>query len=286
MKAEMDENKENSSTKQIENQVGFWDFQGMGRVQWRGQTSPLKGAYFLLLGTPDMHTRLRNSYVINLIESLDLPAGSRVMDAGCGRAVASFWLARKHPDWEFTGVELDPVLSRPLKRTISQGGWTNMTVVEEDINNLDMPGQFDLIFTIDMMEHIEDDVGLLRQFRAALKPGGRMVIHVPRRRQEQWRLLPFFRAHTVDTHVRNEYSADELRSLMESAGFEVTHLRETIGPWGEVAFELNQLFWPWVPLRYLMATLTYLLAIPFGYVDIAQNPSRGNSLMIAGVKPS
>jgi 2-polyprenyl-3-methyl-5-hydroxy-6-metoxy-1,4-benzoquinol methylase len=266
--------------------ISFWDFVHLGRPQWRGQPSPLKAAFFRLLGTPDTHTRLRNSYVINQIGQLPLPPHSRVLDAGCGRAVALFWLAQRHPDWHLTGIELDPVLSQPLRRAVDRGGWSNMTVVEGNIHDLDAQQGYDLVISIDMMEHIEDDLGLLQQFWQALKPGGFLVLHVPRRRQEQWRLLPMFHRHDVDTHVRNEYTSDELRQVVEQAGFQVVTLRETIGRWGEVSFELNQLFWPWPTVRYLMAVLTYPIAVPLGYLDVRQDPSQGNSLLITATRDS
>jgi SAM-dependent methyltransferase len=155
-----------------------------------------------------------------------------------------------------------------------------VNVIEGNIFDLDERNAYDLVISIDMLEHIKDDLGLLRQFRQALKPGGYLVLHVPRRHQEQWRLLPMFRRHKVEAHVRDEYTAGELRQVVEAAGLRVVELRETIGRWGEVSFELNQLFWPWSTLRYCAAILTYPLAVPLGYLDVRRNPSRGNSLLI------
>lgn len=281
-----------------ENVISFWDFVSMGRPHWRGQTSLLKAAFFLLFGSPDTHTRLRNSYVLNQIEQLDLPAQSRVLEAGCGRAIPLFWLAQRHPEWQLRGIELDPVLARSAQRVAVAGRWPNITIVEGNAFDLQEASAYDLLICIDTLEHIEDDVGLLRRFWQALKPGGYLVVHVPRRHQEMWRWLPVFRRHgvvghvrekiadgehrrvVIEGHVREEYTADELRQVAEKAGFHVVGLRETIGRWGEVSFELNNLFWPWRTLRYLMALLTYPVAIPVGYMDVWRNPAEGNSLLL------
>jgi ubiquinone/menaquinone biosynthesis C-methylase UbiE len=282
--------------------ISFRDFMSMGRPHWRGQTSLLKAAFFFLLGSPDTHTRLRNSYVLNRIEQLGLPPQSRVLEGGCGRGVSLFWLARHHPDWQLTGVELDPVLVRSARRAVERGHRANITITEGDILELDKENTYDLIICIDVLEHIQDDVGLLRRYWRALKPGGYLVLHVPRRRQEMWRWLPMFHRHgvkghvrdacaagkhrrvVIEGHVREEYTAEELRQVAEKAGFRVVGLRETIGRWGEVSFELNNLLWPWPALRYLLALLTYPVAIPIGYIDVRRNPAKGNSLLLTATR--
>ena len=282
--------------------IGFWDFMSMARPHWRGQTSLLKSMFFLFLGTPDIHTRLRNSYVLNQIEHLPLPVNCSVLDAGCGRAVSLFWLARRHPDWSLFGIELDPVMARSAQQAAERGGFANMTIVEDNIQELEKKDVFDLILSIDTLEHIPDDVGLLRRFRKALKPGGHLVLHVPRYHKEMWRWLPVFRRHGVhghvrdkttggerhqvfiEGHVRDEYTKEELRLVAENAGFSVLDLRETIGRWGEISFELNNLLWPWPTWRYLLSVLTYPIAIPIGYLDVLQSPTKGNSLMLTAIK--
>jgi SAM-dependent methyltransferase len=275
----------------------------MGRPQWRGQTSLLKAMFFLLLGSPDTHTRLRNTYVINQIGRLELPSDCRVLEGGFGRAATLFWLSRRHPGWHLTGVELDPLMAGDAGRAVARGGYGNVEIVEGSIEDLDQERYYDLAISIDIMEHIEDDVGFLKRHYRALKPGGHLVLHVPKRHQEQWRLFPAFRRHSVEDfvrdkrvgedvrqvlvhgHVRDEYTAEELRQVAEAAGFEVLDLRETIGRWGEISFELNHALWrcpTW--LRYLFSVLTYPLAVPIGYLDILAKPSRGNSLLLTAVR--
>lgn len=282
--------------------VGFWNFVSMGREQWRGQQSPLKAAFFLFLGTPDTHTRLRNSYVINQIERLDLPSQSHVMEGGFGRAIVLSWLARRHPDWHLTGVDLDPLMAEAARRVVEGGRYSNVEIVEGNIESLDEERTYDLAISIDTLEHIEDDLDFLRKHFRALKPGGFLVLHVPKRRQEQWRLIPAFRRHRVREivredasdgeahqvhvhgHVRDEYTAEELLHVVREAGFEIVDFRETIGRWGEASFELNNLLWPFPILRYLSALFTYPLAVPLGYIDVCSNPSQGNSLMVTAVR--
>jgi len=284
------------------NVITLLDFATMGRPHWRGQTSLLKKAFFFIFGSPDTHTRLRNSYVINGIEQLDLPPTCRVMEAGCGRAIPLLWLAKRHPSWKLTGIELDPILARSVQRILAYGHWPNVDFSEKDILTLNEENIYDLIIFIDVLEHIKDDVGLLTRFRRALKPGGYVVVHVPRRHQQMWRWLPPFRRHgvighvredtvggskrrvVIEGHVREEYIEEELQQAAEKAGLRVVKLRQTIGRLGEISFELNNLFWPQQVLRYMAALVTWPLAIPIGYLDVRRNPPVGNSLLLIATR--
>ncbi len=72
-------------------------------------------------------------------------------------------------------------------------------------------GSFDYLFAFEVLEHIEDDLGVLRQWLAKLRPGGRILISVPahaRKYGESDRLVG---------HVRR-YERRELRALLENAG--------------------------------------------------------------------
>ena len=287
--------------KQNKNIITFREFVSMGRPHWRGQDSWWKSAAFFVLGSPDTHTRLRNSYVINAINQLELPGDCRVLEAGCGRAIPTLWLAKNKPDWQLTGMELDPVMTRSLEKVIETGDYPNVNLIEADILELEYEDAFDLIICIDTLEHIKDDVGLLGRFHRALSSGGHLVIHVPRRHQEMWRWIRAFKNHgvvghtresdsgeqsrvVIEGHVREEYTAGELRNVVEAAGFQMINLFGTIGHLGEISFELNNLFWKNHQLRYTLALLTYPIAIPIGFMDINRYPQEGNSLLITAQK--
>jgi glycosyltransferase involved in cell wall biosynthesis len=71
---------------------------------------------------------------------------------------------------------------------------------------------FDSVVCLNVLEHIEDDRGALRRLYQLLTPGGRLLLFVPADQS-------LF--GTMDTQVGHfrRYSRDELRELIESAGF-------------------------------------------------------------------
>jgi SAM-dependent methyltransferase len=261
--------------------ISFWDYAGLGRPQWRGESSLAKALYFLVLGAPDAHARIRNAHVLNLIEELPLPPQVEGLELGSARGLSLFWLARHHPQWQLLGVDLEEEWVTISERAARRGKYDNLAFRHGAAEDLENKGMYDLILCVDALEHIPDDYGLLVKIREALTPQGCLVIHVPRRRFDQWRLISAFQGYTVDGHVGEEYREGELRQLMERAGFRILTFQQTFGRWGEIAFELNMLAWRRWKLRNLLALLTYPLALPLGYVDVTRPPVWGNSFLVA-----
>jgi len=203
-----------------------------------------------------------------------------VLDAGCGYAYASFWLARHCPSWKIWGIDSDPeTVNRNLQAAYCLG-LENLCFRVGDVARLEVDVSFDLIFSIDVLEHLEDDVGALSTWRQSMSRAGWLVLHLPLRHQIQRRIFPFFRQHIIANHVRDEYTAGEIEAMLAQAGFTVHSITYGFGVWGELAFELNYLFW-WRPrIRMLFALLTFPLAVLLGYVDSNSSPHWGNSLVV------
>jgi SAM-dependent methyltransferase len=78
-------------------------------------------------------------------------------------------------------------------------------------------GAYDLIVLLDVLEHIEDDVGSLQMLAGKLAPGGRMVLTVP---AAPW----MWSAHDVAHHHKRRYTAGSLRRAFAAGGFRVRHM--------------------------------------------------------------
>jgi 2-polyprenyl-3-methyl-5-hydroxy-6-metoxy-1,4-benzoquinol methylase len=77
---------------------------------------------------------------------------------------------------------------------------------------------FDAAVLINVLEHIEDDEGALRDLLTALKPGGRLILWVP-----AFEILYSDFDQKIGHHRR--YRMAELRARLSSAGYEVTDIR-------------------------------------------------------------
>lgn len=260
--------------------LAYWQFRQVGREQWLVQHNLLVRTYVRLFGPLGVHARIRNTRVINAIRRLDLPPTARILDAGCGHAYATFWLARHYPNYHIRALDSDPELVAAGQRIATKLGLNNVEFLKIEVNKLAEVSTYDLIFSIDLLEHVVDDTGALRVFRRALRPDGWLLLHLPRRHQDHRRFFPTFKTHTTPEHVRDEYAAGEIRNRLNQAGFQVEYLRYGFSMWGELAFELNYLFWKWNGLRVLAALLTHPLAVWLAYMDTRQDYEDGNSLLV------
>jgi len=151
-----------------------------------------------------------------------------ILDAGCGSGVFTFELAKRHPEAQVLGVELEPDLVDRANAIARHAGLANCRFEQGDVTKLDFDAAFDLVVSVDNFEHVEDDVGAMRALLQALRPGGRLVAHVPGY-ERRW--LVFGRRVNFDVpgHVRPGYRSDELVGKLTDAGFDVVGHHHTYG---------------------------------------------------------
>ncbi|HEV7501840.1 MAG TPA: class I SAM-dependent methyltransferase [Vicinamibacteria bacterium] len=140
-------------------------------------------------------------------------AGSRVLDAGCGRSL----FTEIRPDWPFriVAADVDFDLLAARKAEFPAVRW-----VVGDAHPLPFrDATFDGLFAGELVEHLPDPEAGVEEFRRVLRPGGTLVLTTPNRRRL---------ANVVDRSERpyspdhlSELSYDEARALLRARGFTV-----------------------------------------------------------------
>ncbi len=181
--------------------------------------SQFERAYARLLGAPANGLRIRLRRVLPATDG----RYQTILDAGCGSAVFSFELAKRHPEATVVGVDSDAGLVARAQEIASRAGLHNCSFQQGDVTTLGFSGAFDLALSVDNLEHVTDDVGAMRTLWQTLRPGGTLVVHVPGY-QRRWLLFGRRVNFDVPGHVRPGYRAEELVNKLTAAGFEVaTH---------------------------------------------------------------
>lgn len=108
-----------------------------------------------------------NHYLASLIDRHVEP-NSEVLDFGAGTGTFALPLMRRGV--ELICVEPDAVLSAKLR-----AAGANVTRRLDDIAD----NSLDLIYTLNVLEHIADDANTIRALSTKLKPGGTLFIYVP-----------------------------------------------------------------------------------------------------------
>lgn len=134
----------------------------------------------------------------------DLPKSARILEIGAGTGHNLPMLAAFG---EVDAIEIDPaaraIASERLGKPVGGAPLPELTGVER--------GSYDMIAVLDVVEHVEDDIGALKAMAACLKPGGKILITVP---AHQW----MWSAHDVVNHHKRRYSKARLTASLKAAG--------------------------------------------------------------------
>jgi len=261
----------------------FGTFLRLGRQLALRHRNPLKRLAYRLLGDLNVHRRVRSAHVIRALDGAIRP-GAEVLDAGCGEGACAVALAERFASVRVTGIDIDPA-SVVACRALAAGLPDHDVHFEQaDVTNLPYRDRFDAVVCSEVLEHVWEDQAALGSLHRALKPGGRLVVHVPLRHRLQRRILPGYRGACVAGHVREEYVREEIVEKVERSGFQIERVGTTFGPAGELAFELNTL--PvGAKLGRLMALFTLPAALLLAYLDVmVHGRTAGNSLLVVAHK--
>jgi trans-aconitate methyltransferase len=105
------------------------------------------------------------------------PAGSRVLEAGCGVGAQTVTLARRSPDARFMSIDVSAESVAEAARRVEEAGLTNVTFEQADIFSLPFePRSFDHVFVCFVLEHLARPVEALRILDGLLAPGGTITV--------------------------------------------------------------------------------------------------------------
>lgn len=148
--------------------------------------------------------RGRRSVIERVIEDLQLAGEARILDAGCGSGRNMVEFARHGT---VTGVELSDT-SVALARERGAGEVIEGSVLEMPFE----PGTFELAASLDVIEHLQDDLAALRELRRVVAPGGALLVTVP---AYQW----LWSGHDEINHHFRRYTRRSLQQIGEQAGW-------------------------------------------------------------------
>jgi ubiquinone/menaquinone biosynthesis C-methylase UbiE len=105
------------------------------------------------------------------------PAGSRVLEAGCGVGAQTTTLARNSPEALFTSVDISETSVIAARRKVTAAGLSNVQFEQADIFNLRYgKNSFDHIFVCFVLEHLSQPIEALQKLKSHLKPGGTITV--------------------------------------------------------------------------------------------------------------
>ena len=222
----------------------------------------------------------------------------RVLDAGTGFGQYTYWLLRTFPTVEVVAVDVKrDYLDRAeaFVNTTPHGGrvqWIEGDLTDPAEPFFAEPDAFDVVLSVDVMEHIEDDRAVFRNVARVLKPGGHLVVNTPSDLGGSG-ITEAGQESFIGEHVRDGYNAAELAEKLETAGLRVVETTYAYGRFGTVGWRLLVQG----PIRALNASRAAALVPPVYYaamgpvglalnaLDLRDRNARGTGLSVVARKP-
>jgi SAM-dependent methyltransferase len=149
--------------------------------------------------------RARQSIVTRLLARYVGETPDGILDVGCGTGATTMAIAN---GGAVLGIDLGA-------EAVTSARARGLEVAQMDATSIGARSEsFGLVVALDVLEHLDDPMAAAREFRRALRPGGRLLVTVP---AYQW----LWSSHDVALGHRRRYTRHPLRTLLQGAGFEV-----------------------------------------------------------------
>jgi ubiquinone/menaquinone biosynthesis C-methylase UbiE len=151
---------------------------------FQGKRVPLDEAFFAdaaLARFYDEHARRFMGIIYrrfaDRINKLDL-AGQRVLDIGTGTGLLSFVIAKDHPEWQITGIDISEDMLKLARETAARNGLSAATVFKQAAaESLPFPeSSFDLVVSNASLHLWKDPVKVMDEMARVAAPGGYCLI--------------------------------------------------------------------------------------------------------------
>jgi trans-aconitate methyltransferase len=105
------------------------------------------------------------------------PAGSRVLEAGCGVGAQTVTLAGKNPEALIVAMDISETSLEEAARKMAAAGLTNVRFQQGNIYHLPFaPQSFDHVFVCFVLEHLKEPDTALQRLKEFIRPGGTITV--------------------------------------------------------------------------------------------------------------
>ncbi len=156
--------------------------------------------------------RSRNRVIKNLLNKhLGNSTSKSFLEIGCGNGFILKGLM-EFENYKLVGADIHIQGLKYAKERLP-----DVEFIQLDATRMPFENEYDAIGAFDVLEHIDDDIAVIKNVHKALKRDGTFIVSVP---QYQWM---WSHMDDIDQHKRR-YSRKELKNKLMENGFEVTYL--------------------------------------------------------------
>jgi 2-polyprenyl-3-methyl-5-hydroxy-6-metoxy-1,4-benzoquinol methylase len=185
-----------------------------------------------------------------------------ILDAGCGFGQYSWRMSRMNKKSKIKAVDIDNELISDCSEFFNKAGLSDRISLETlDLTRLSETNKYNLILSVDVMEHIEEDEKVFKNFFNALREDGTLVISTPS--DKGGSDVHGEDEHSfIGEHVRDGYNKNDITEKLLRAGFRKTDVSYTYGKPGTISWSLSMKY----PIKMLNTSYLFFIIIPLWYV--------------------
>lgn len=196
--------------------------------------------------------------------SMQFPEEATILDAGSGLGQYTWTMSKLNTEWIIKAVDINEGQIEDSRNFFGEAGLSERIFFEIcDLTALSERERYDIVLSVDVMEHIEDDVLVFRNFNKAMKAGGILLISTPSD-QGGSDVHDESEASFIDEHVRDGYGVKEIKEKLTLAGFRDIDIKFTYGLPGNISWRLSMKY----PIKMLNVSYLFFIILPFYYIIV------------------
>jgi len=186
----------------------------------------------------------------------------QILDAGSGFGQYTYFLSVLCRNSTITGVDVKEEQIEDCNKFIKDIGKDNRVHFEiADLTKFKQENKYQLVLCVDVMEHIEEDVLVFKNYAASMTPGGMLLISTPSD-QGGSDVHEHDDESFIEEHVRDGYNIKEIEEKLLSAGFSKVLARFSYGWPGKISWRLSMKY----PITMLNTSKIFNVILPFYYL--------------------
>lgn len=190
------------------------------------------------------------------------PTHVEILDAGSGFGQYVYYLSTMSPFWKIKGVDVKLEQIADCNQFFAKLGKANQVTFEEaDLTKFVEPNKYDMILSVDVMEHILEDVQVFKNFNHSLKPGGILLVSTPSD-QGGSDVHDHEESSFIEEHVRDGYNPKDIEDKLLLVGFSRVETMFSYGWPGKISWKLSMKY----PILMVNTSKLFLLILPFYYI--------------------
>lgn len=220
------------------------------------------------------------------------PIEACILDAGSGFGQYTYFMSKQSKKWHIRGVDVKTEQIEDCNYFFVRiGKQAQVKFRYADLTSYVNESAFDLILSVDVMEHIEEDVKVFQNFYESLKQGGMLLISTPS--DQGGSDVHDSHEHSfIDEHVRDGYNIVEIEEKLKKAGFTKIETNYSYGKPGKISWKLS-MKWPILLLNtsklfFIVLPAYYVITFPISYIlnylDVTTKHNSGTGLIVKAYK--